>query len=90
MSTRDDGGPAFPTPPAEFTHLGEAVNANNGMSLRAYFAAHAPPMPPAMHEMAKRAEKADGKDCSDYGAYAEWQAKWRKCYADAQIKELGL
>jgi hypothetical protein len=47
-----DGGPAFPRPASEFTESGTlldgniAVPATNGMSLRDYFAAHAP------HEMA--------------------------------------
>jgi hypothetical protein len=49
MNERKDGGPAFSLP-AHKVRLGEGrqtlhVAANNGMSLRDYFAAHAPDPP---------------------------------------------
>lgn len=41
MSTKDDGGPAFPAPDAGEEHFSQR-SAYMGMSLRDYFAAHAP------------------------------------------------
>ncbi len=48
---KNDGGPAFPRPASEFTGSGtcpdgnDPIRAQNGMSLRDYFAAHAPHEP---------------------------------------------
>lgn len=65
-------------PPGAMVHM-------QGMSLRDYFAAHAPQMPAALREMAKRAEKADGRDTSDFGAAAKYESMWRWAYADAML-----
>ena len=63
------GGPAFPWGYAE-------VGGGSGMTLRDYFAAHAP----AMTDTWWNDTKGDG------GHYAEAQASWAYFYADAMLK----
>jgi hypothetical protein len=89
LSTPDNGGPAFPEGGAEWdqdSHRYEMRPLEGGMTLRDYFAAHAPQMPPALNEIAKMAERQDGRDTSDYGAYARLLADWRWAYANAMLK----
>ena len=83
MTTRDDGGPAFPE--RRWKNMGvtaedwQAMNLP-GMTLREYFAAHAPPMPdslwggePELHDDAARA------------GYLAVVAMWNYEYADAML-----
>lgn len=75
MSARDDGGPAFPLPDKEPNGNGDVIPqwTQPGMTLRDYFAAHAPelPIPPQI----------------DLKAYAAAKAKWCYWYADAMLAE---
>lgn len=81
MSARDDGGPAFPL-------VTGIESLYDGMSLRDYFAAHAPPMPQGLREIVNLSAKRDeGKGTFNFGLYAKWEAEWRSCYADAMLKE---
>lgn len=70
MMARDDGGPAFPT--FESNGEGHLYCSGAGMSLRDYFAAHAPEPPAAWH----------GGDRTIADCIA-----WRWHYADAMLKE---
>jgi hypothetical protein len=65
---RDDSGPAFP-----FAAL-------SGMTLRDYFAAHAP-QPPDWWM------KCYAADAQDLATVASVLAQWRHEYADAMLKE---
>lgn len=68
MDPIKDGGPAFPTA------MGE------GMSLRDYFATHAPPPPDWwIHSYADRA--------NDLDSVANVIAQWNYAYADAMLRE---
>lgn len=98
MANHDDGGPAFPMP-----FLASAAGDNTtltvpfpgevpaGMSLRDYFAAHAPPMPEYLRleaEVQSRAAAHAQPDDIDawQGIYAYLLAKWATRYADAMLK----
>lgn len=82
---KSDNPPAFPVNYSNEAD-GPTVMPSAGMTLRDYFAAHAPAMPPGLREMAKTAEKQDGRDTSDFGAFARYEADWRWSYADAMLK----
>ncbi len=74
MSTINDGGPAFPAQPIMKIPGGvETIAAQGGMTLRAYFAAHAPE-PPANW-------RGGDRKMSDLIA-------WRWYYADAMLEEM--
>lgn len=87
MSTINDGGPAFPVPEWSDAH-GNIAPQEYGMTLRAYFAAHAP------------VTLQDARYVCGYGGYAEgWSdgerattaavlALMRVEYADALLAEL--
>ena len=47
---RDNGGPAFPSA-SEYDHGDRIFERTSGMSLRDYFAAHAPEMPAAFRDI---------------------------------------
>jgi hypothetical protein len=71
MTTKNDGEPAFP-----FKDIYQGVHGHHqGMSLRDYFAAHAPEIPSYM-------VVADSEE-----EYPESIARWNYIYADAMIKE---
>lgn len=63
----DDGGPAFPHESSPMTHM--------GMTLRDYFAAHAPEPPGDF--MRTNAELYDS---------LAWRVRWRWAYADAMLR----
>lgn len=64
-----DGGPAFPV-------MTDAGCATSGMSLRDYFAAHAPPVP----------EQWLKDSLNDGQLLVEAEADWRFEHADAMLK----
>ena len=77
MDTINDGGPAFP-------HMREWIDANTsrqltdgGMSLRAYFAAHAPKVPGWFQPGLNSADAVRGR-----------YFKWRLYYADQMLAAL--
>ncbi len=71
MSKINNGGPAFPSEEPSFTERNDILGYNQGMTLRDYFAAHAPEPP----------ESWNGGDraLSDI-------IEWRWYYADAMLK----
>lgn len=69
MSNIDTGGPAFPT--NRVNMIGEVVPDEEGMTLRDYFAAHAPEPPKIWH--------GGERNISDV-------IEWRWYYADAMLK----
>lgn len=71
-----DGGPAFPREDYQ------SIDApgQRGMSLRDYFAAHAPPAPAWWFEDYESALR-------DLDMFAQHEAQWRMAYADAMIAE---
>lgn len=71
----NDGGPAFPNPPGAFNpHTGP------GMSLRDYFAAHAPEMPDGWTGIVPLSERLSRADDMLYRLI-----EWRWFYADAML-----
>lgn len=68
--SKNTGGPAFPT--TDFLHAGQVVPGSEGMSLRDYFAANAPP-PPDRWRGGER----------DANGMASWAYRW----ADAMLAE---
>lgn len=82
MNKHNDGGSAFPCMPPQDTAAGSAVgypHPGAGMSLRDYFAAHAPPPPEGWLRFEKKA--------GDLVQYAADLALWRRLYADAMLTE---
>lgn len=69
MNNQNDGGPAFPQP----THHGDGIQ-YLGISMRDYFAAHAPVVP----------EDFDGQMGE---TQIERMIRWRWFYADAMLAE---
>lgn len=78
MSTINDGGPVFPV--TELNGQGEQELTHPGMTLRAYFAAHAP------ITYADAIEKL-GKVAGKYEA-VRWLVEAKVIYADAMIAEM--
>lgn len=88
-----DGGPAFPSPSVVTSDGGRMPSGYPGVSLRAYFAAHAPPVP---GDFLRHMDiecfygRADGR--KEVGARPETTleltARWCLAYADAMIKGL--
>jgi hypothetical protein len=72
MNNENTGGPAFPRPASE-AHQHGMIQAQEGMSLRDYFAAKA--LPPMLHANA-------GKWAGNYDAYAKMAYE----FADAMLK----
>lgn len=83
------GGPAFPCV-ERMTHDGEFVG--SGMTLRDYFAAHAPGMPSDLGALALEAADVDNPD-KTHGEKCDVLlpivAEWRYRYADAMIAARG-
>lgn len=74
MDKRDDGGPAFPQ---LLQHTDGHINVKSeGMTLRDYFAAHAPAPPGEWLRYTGSLRE-----------YADNLALWRGMYADAQLRE---
>jgi hypothetical protein len=80
----EGGGPAFPS----HGSMGEV--AQEGMTLRAYLAAHAPTLPsPVSRLFAEARALAKGKGIeADLNDYAHEAANWAVLYADAVIRRL--
>ena len=76
MATKEDGGPAFPT--IDHTESGYPYCANFGLSLRDWFAAHAPAPP-------KWWMDSFGRNTQDLGEYADVLTQWSYAYADSMI-----
>ena len=81
----DDGGPAFPR---AMGNMGDADTiardqGAGGMTLRDFFAAHAPPMPLSIWGTTDLNLHTDA-DCAGYLAVI---AMWRYLYADAMIEQ---
>lgn len=81
-----DGGPAFPR---QGVARGDGVvsehsSSSSGMSLRDYFAAHAPEMP---EEFEKSDPFISGRGHLQVFSPAEKRAYWAALYADALLKE---
>lgn len=86
----NDGGPAFPMQLWNQKVDGaiNVVQDLRGMSLRDYFAAHAPPMPADIARDAWGAsqERAGGSGTKAENLMAYLDAKWRYRHADAMLK----
>jgi hypothetical protein len=81
-----NGGPAFPQPPClnDANEIVSPMDYNEaGMTLRDYFAAHAPP-PPAW--WLNRYDQCFSS-APDLGTAAQHLAQWRFAYADAMLAE---
>ena len=74
---KNDGGPAFPTPHQERDGDTYATIHESGMSLRDYFAAHAPAVP---HDY-------ETKHLICGWTHSQIAAHWANEYADAMLKE---
>lgn len=86
----NDGGPAFPQP---CTELGYAANspwnvAGGGLSLRDYFAVHAPGLPQDLASLAMEAADVDSPN-KTHGEKSDVllsiRAHWNYRYADAML-----
>lgn len=92
MSEKPNGGTAFPTMPI-YSGDDEVVKASGGMSLRDYFAAHAPQHRVEFDGPDQLLEFLGTKNVSPGGLEgkardaARVQAKLAYIYADAMIKE---
>lgn len=82
MSAKPDGGPAFPCPApqgigaAQAAGFGSELSAYPGMSLRDYFAVHAPDPPAWWYENA-----------TDFESHHKALCQWRWKYAETMLKE---
>lgn len=99
MSPADDGGPAFPEPGLSGLPNGEFIHSRPGMSLRAYFMAHAPATPPASFRAVMKTscppkgaitDEAANRKRREWIADAETQRhlQWPAAWADAQLEQL--
>lgn len=66
----DDGGPAFPT---SELHEGTTTGGRDGVSMRDFFATHAPPMP--------------GRSGGHPKLVVEALVEWNYQYADAMLRQ---
>lgn len=79
-----NGEPAFPL--NELNQVtGDVCAQHFGMTLRDYFAAHAPALPAKVREAFTRSLQGDGADLKEH---AQVCARWARLYADAMLKEL--
>ena len=82
---KNDGGPAFPLPPdydtSENGVFRQAAPGEPGMSLRDWFAGHAPPMPDQWFQDSPR------KKSDPLWHWGEASAAWAYFYAGAMIAE---
>lgn len=78
-----DGGPAFPV-------FFRDIKGMDGMSLRDYFAAHAPEVPPDFNRLSQTTVVNDGYDRKRVSnmvePYTTWMVRWRWHYADLMLK----
>ena len=81
----DDGGQAFPRAMGNAGHVEAFDQGQEGMTLRDYFATHAPPMPPAMVADAHGECTFNIAVDSDRAAYLSIESLWRYEYADAML-----
>lgn len=92
----DDGGPAFPTVPINHGYgpedQGFGIGAGAGLSLRDYFAAHAPPVPTIAAEAYLDSLKINEPEAMEIPwngwvleRLAVQERRWRYAYADAMI-----
>jgi len=89
MSSAKDGGPAFPSPGVVVPGLdpnARQQGAYEGMTLRHYHAAHAPPLPRFVQDSFVKAGKRG--DEMDLRAHADVCATWARIYADTLLREL--
>lgn len=97
MTDKNTGGPAFPAPEAGMEHF-SAPSAYMGMTLRDYFAAHAPDVPNWFDRnyVEKVAQIGIDKDgvvnglCMIPETDCERLIRWRWNYADDMLKARGL
>ena len=86
----EDSGPAFPQPCCDSGHAANSPYgiAGGGISVRDYFAAHAPAMPPDLGALALEAADTDNPD-KTHRTKSETllsiRAEWNYIYADAMI-----
>ncbi len=93
MNEKNTGGPAFPAPEAGMEHF-SSPSAYMGMTLRDYFAAHAPEVPLEFDRAftEKVAQIGINKDGVVYGPRKvfendfERMIRWRWNYADSMLK----
>lgn len=82
----NDGGPAFPTDSE--AQVGTSTYHFTGMTLRDYFAAHAPALPHDLAELAREEADVDNPD-KTHGEKSDVllsiRAYWNYMYADAMI-----
>lgn len=75
---KDDSGSAFPI---QASDLVGSYNPTEGMTLRQYYATHAPESPQWWRESYTAILE------NDLNTVAQHEAQWRFCYADAMIAE---
>ena len=78
-TTQNNGGPAFPQASPEMVITGQSIEETQGMSLRDYFAAHAP----ITGEWFLSARK----QTDDPRVAARALVEWAYVYADAMLAE---
>lgn len=84
MRRRDDVGPAFPTLYLNGSDGSQFQSTDGGMTLRDYFAAHAPALPPDIRNAFSKSLRGDGADLQEH---AKVCARWAHLYADAMLAE---
>ena len=88
MAPANDGGPAFPMPSGAEPRVNVTTHYNEGMTLRDYFAGHAPALPGALADLAMEAADIDNPN-KTHGEKADVllsiRAEWNYRYADAMI-----
>ena len=85
----NDGGPAFPMPSGAEPRVNETTHYNEGMTLRDYFAAHAPALPHDLAELAREEADVDNPNKTHgekSGVLLGIRAHWNYMYADAMIE----
>ena len=94
-----NGGPAYPSAPTRFIYdeeRGPVPCGHEGMTLRDWFAGHAPDMPPEIMTV-PQAERITGLSYAgiDFGTPEHWafwaaaEAAWKYMHADAMLKARG-
>lgn len=94
MNDKNTGGPAFPEAGLSGLPNGEFIHGQSGMTLRDYFAAHAPEVPLEFDRAftEKVAQIGINKDGIVYGPRKvfendfERMIRWRWNYADSMLK----
>lgn len=91
MSAADNGGPAFPVPLNPGPPW-QGMATRDGMSLRAYLAAHAPPVPSDFAPLSKTRVVTTAYGMKqivpDLESQADTLVRWRLHYADMMIEAL--